>query len=132
MFPRGPFWAPYKYSDCKFCQKHVLWYILYSYSIRSPPNLDGCVLKLNDKVLRNVKQFNNLGVIIDTDLSFEAECQKVHSVVYAGLYHIGKIKSYIDLKIALFIHKQMVLPMFHYGHNIDIMESGSDWAGKKC
>ena len=88
--------------------------ILWCYSIRNPVDLSGCSLRLCSEVLKVVSQFNYLGVVIDTDLTFKSHCNKVKSMSFSRYIQLCKIKKNIDENTALDIYKTMILPVFDY------------------
>ena len=103
--------------------------ILWCYSIRNPIDLTGCELSLAGETLKVVTQFNYLGVVIDVDLTFKAQCKKVNSMAFARYLQLCKIKKNIEVEIALEIYKIMILPVFDYCDYV--VESGPVAAVRK-
>ena len=74
--------------------------------------------------LKVVKSFNYLGVVMDSKLSFENQCNKVLISGRIKLKHLRRLKKFMDKDLALLMYKQMIMPALEYG---DIMlESGPD------
>ena len=78
--------------------------------MRYPPNLGN----LNGVELHIVLHFNYLGVIIDSDLSFRAQCRKLRSMANSRFTQLCNLKRSIDEELSLTIYKSMVLPIFDY------------------
>ena len=81
-------------------------------------------ITLKGEALSVVSAFNYLGVLIDSTLSFNPQCNKIISTANLRLYQLRKLRKYIDVHLSLMLFRQMILPVFDYG---DIMtDCGSD------
>ena len=89
--------------------------VLWCYSERSIPDLTDCKLTLGNDTLNVVKEFNYLGVIIDTHLKFAKQCNKVTSSARQKLYHLRKLRKVMDKKLSILLYKSMILPVMDYG-----------------
>ena len=103
-------WCANNYLTVNTKKTQVLW----CFPNRYPPNLDDCVLTLCHNPLKLVKEFNYLGVIIDSDLSLKSQCKKVRSMSYSRYYQLCNIKINIDEALTLQIFKTMIMPVFDY------------------
>ena len=72
-------------------------------------------INVQGKILQYVRQFNYLGVKLDTRLSFEAHANECIRLVSHKTYMLTKIRCYLDKKQALTIYKSKILPYFDYG-----------------
>ena len=88
--------------------------VLWCYPLRYPPDLSNCDIFLCDNLLKRVKEFNYLGVIIDHDLQFKAQCKKVRSMAFSRFIQLQNIKQNIDEALSLCIYKSMILPVMDY------------------
>ena len=72
-------------------------------------------VNVQGKTLQYVRQFNYLGVKLDSRLSFEAHANECIRLVSHKIYMLTKIRCYLDKQQALTIYKSKVLPYFDYG-----------------
>ena len=79
-------------------------------------------LMLKGENLKVVKTFNYLGVLIDSTLSFEKQCNKIISSGRLKLKNLRHLKKYMDSELALLMYKTMIMPTLEYGDVI--LESG--------
>ena len=72
-------------------------------------------LELSGTKLQYVRQFNYLGVKLDSRLTFESHANECIHLVSHKKILLTKIRTYIDKKQALTIYKSKILPYFDYG-----------------
>ena len=101
-------------SDNKLTVNTKKTQVMWCYSMCNPPDLDDCSVTFCTNILKQVKNFNYLGIIIDHDLSFKAHCSKVRSMAYSRFYQLCNIKINIDELLSLRVYKTMILPVFDY------------------
>ena len=64
--------------------------------------------------VKYVKQYNYLGVILDSEMSLLPLCKNVEKRVIDKVYMLRKIRKYLTYHAALQIYKQLILPIFDY------------------
>ena len=72
-------------------------------------------IELSGTILQYVRQFNYLGVKLDSRLTFEMHANECLRLVSHKLFLLTKIRKYIDKKQALTIYKSKIMPYFDYG-----------------
>ena len=72
-------------------------------------------ISVDDKTLQYVRQFNYLGVKLDSRLTFEMHASESIRLMSHKIYLLMKIRGYVDKKQALTIYKSKVMPYFDYG-----------------
>ena len=65
-------------------------------------------------VLERVPSYNYLSVIHDTNMTLCPLLKKVKGIVNSKIYSLAKIRSTINMKYALTIYKQTILPLLDY------------------
>ena len=78
-------------------------------------------IEINSKKLQYVRQFNYLGVKLDSRLTFETHASESIRLVSHKLYLLAKIREFVDKKQAITIYKSKIMPYFDYG---DIFQLG--------
>ena len=81
---------------------------------------------LNNIPLVNVLDFNNLGIILDCNMTLSPLFAKVVKLVSMKIYNLVKIRNYIDVKCALALYKQTILPLLDYSGFMLISGNVSD------
>ena len=104
---------------------HVLWL----YSPRSIPNLSQAGLRLNCRTLSVVKEFNYLGVKVDTHLTLCVQLKKQINLMRSCLYQLHRLRARSDQPTALLVYKQILRPITDYG--AFMAKSGPVWAANK-
>ena len=66
------------------------------------------------KTIQFVNNFNYLGVIIDDQLTFIPYYNLVKRRMENKIFVMSKIRKYVDIRTALLIYKQAVLPLIEY------------------
>ena len=69
---------------------------------------------LNNIALENVQSYDYLGIILDSNMTLSPLLSKVKRIVSNKIYSLGKIRNHIDVKCALTIYKQTILPLLDY------------------
>ena len=72
-------------------------------------------IELSGTKLQYVRQFNYLGVKLDSRLTFEMHANECLRLVSHKIFLLTKIRKYIDKKQALTIYKSKIMPYFDYG-----------------
>ena len=79
------------------------------------PNASSFALQWNIGLkLENVHNYNYLGVIVDDKLSFTDFTDNKYNKVNMRLYHLKRLRPYINNEIANRIYKQTILPLMDY------------------
>ena len=73
------------------------------------------VVKMADKNLQYVRQFNYLRVRLDCRVTFETHAKEGIRLVSHKLFLLMKIRQFVDKKQALTIYKSKIMPYFDYG-----------------
>ena len=69
---------------------------------------------LNNKGVITVENYTYLGVNVDRKLNFEKFISNTISRVQGRLITLARLRKYLDLKTALLIYKQTILPILDY------------------
>ena len=72
-------------------------------------------IAIDGKSLQYVRQFNYLGVKLDSRLSFEMHATECIRLVSHKMYLLMKIRCFLDKRQALTIYKSKIMPYFDYG-----------------
>lgn len=72
-------------------------------------------LLMNNIDLKSYETFDNLGLQLDTDLSFEAHMSHTLANCNFRLTTLCKIRKYIDQRVAIRIYKSIMLAKLQYG-----------------
>ena len=75
---------------------------------------DETVLTLGDNVLEKVNEYKYLGVIIDSQLTFQTYRDSLINRVNLKISYFKKIRSYMTLESALLLYKGTILPILEY------------------
>ena len=106
---------------------------MWSHSSRQPLDLVDQHIELAGHRLKKVKSYNYLGVLIDTELNWKAQCNKVINLMRIRLAQLRYIRPTIDEEIALEIYNTMVLPILDYAdYVVDGDRAGSLLNSKSC
>ena len=100
--------------------------ILWSFSQRSPPNLENMTLFLNDQPLEVVDEFKYLGVVVDRHLSLASHLKKRIDLVRVRLKQLKRIKKASDCKTTLQVYISMVRSIMEYCSFVT--DGGPVWA----
>ena len=79
------------------------------------PHLPTEKLKINNKQIDSVNEFNLLGVTIDNNLNWNAHTQKIHSKISRTLGVLKKIKRIAPPTTLLTMYTTMILTNLNYG-----------------
>ena len=71
-------------------------------------------ISLNNVIIESVMSYNYLGVIFDSELSMNNHLTEVHGCVQRKLFHLRKIRKYLNECAALQVYKQTILPLLDY------------------
>ena len=66
---------------------------------------------LNNIPLEDVRTFNYLGIIFDCNMTLSPLFSKVTKTVTNKIYNLTKIRNFVDVKCAILIYKQTILPL---------------------
>ena len=69
---------------------------------------------LHGKIVKFVKQYNYLGIILDAELSLVPLYKNIQKRVIDKVYMLKKLRKYLTYKSAVQIYKQTILPIFYY------------------
>ena len=103
--------------------------VMWSHSSQQPLDLEDHHIELVGKRLKKVKSYNYLGVLIDTELKWKEQCNKVINLMRIRLAQLRYIRPTIDEEVALEIYNTMVLPILDYSDYI--VEGGPGWVPAK-
>ena len=81
---------------------------------RIHPNTNDINLLMDDVKLHVVDTYKYLGVILDTNLTFERHINSVHQVVCYKTYQLACLRIFLTVKIALLVYRTTILPYFDY------------------
>ena len=70
---------------------------------------------LNNEPLQNVSVYKYLGFTLDNQLTYNAHVNRLISTVTAKLKQFQRMRSFLNVKAALMVYKNMMLPMLEYG-----------------
>ena len=119
----------------KWCMKNKLTVnanktmVMWSYSSRSVPDLSNAALILNGKDLKVVKEFNYLGILLDTNMSLRPQLKKQINLMRRRLAQLRRLRRNTDKETALLTYKQMIRPIVDYCGFLS--EGGPVWAVNK-
>ena len=88
--------------------------VLWSYSQRSIPDLEGAVLTLNNEPLEIVPVFNYLGVKINRYLGMTQHMKKVIGMVQSKLPALRRIRAGADQPTAVLVYTTMIRSTMEY------------------
>ena len=71
-------------------------------------------INFNNVEIDSVLQYNYLGVIFDCELTLTYHLTEVHTRVQRKLFHLRKIRKYLNEFAALQVYKQTILPLLDY------------------
>ena len=71
-------------------------------------------ISLNNAVLESVISYNYLGLILDCELSLTQHLSEVHDRVQRKLFHLRKIRKYLNQFASTQVYKQTILPLLDY------------------
>ena len=71
-------------------------------------------INLNETCIDMVESYNYLGVIFYCELSLNQHLAEVHTRVQRKLFHLRKIRKYLNLFASLQVYKQTILPLLDY------------------
>ena len=71
-------------------------------------------ISLNNVHIESVTSYNYLGVIFDSELSLSQHLSEVYNRVQRKIFHLRKIRKYLDEFASLQIYKQTILPLLDY------------------
>ena len=75
---------------------------------------DDTVLKLGDFQLQRVNEYKYLGVVIDSQLTFQTYRDSLINRVNLKISYFRKIRTYMTVKSALTLYKGTILPILEY------------------
>ena len=71
-------------------------------------------IKFNNVQIETVKSYNYLGVKFDPELSMNQHLSEVHNRVQRKLFHLRKIRKFLNEFAAFQVYKQTILPILDY------------------
>ena len=77
--------------------------------------LQDLTLRINGKVLKEVQQYQYLGVQLDTDLNLVKYVNTAVSKMSNRVFKLGRLRISINQLAAILVYKQTVLPVADYG-----------------
>lgn len=90
-------------------------YMVMYGSHKIPADIDTRIkLTYNGRPLSRVEKYTYLGLIIDDKMSFTSHINHLVSKAYNKIYMLGKIRKYINPKIAIQIFKTYILSQLEY------------------
>lgn len=66
-------------------------------------------------MIEQVTSYKYLGVMIDSRLSFDQNTEYIHSKVIKRIGVLGRARFFLSEEIALYLYKQLILPLLDYG-----------------
>ena len=92
-----------------FCSASMCWYMVLRYRQRDMRNLIRS-LKINEKPVERVTEFNFLGLTIDETLSWHPHVQKISNDISRTLGIMGRLKKFLPINILILMYNSLVLP----------------------
>ena len=89
-------------------------YLRTSIITKSTANENPTQIIINNKPLKLVEQYNYLGVVLETELTFLKHREKVKNVVQSKLNFFRSIRCFLTIPAALMIYKATILPLMEY------------------
>ena len=71
-------------------------------------------IRLNNVEIDSVVSYNYLGVIFDCELSLTHHLSEVHERVQRKIFHLRKIRKFLNEFASLQVYKQTILPLLDY------------------
>ena len=81
-----------------------------------------------NKPLKKVTSYKHLGVILDNQLNYNKQIQKIISTVTDKLKQFRRMRYFLNTKAAKLVYKNMILPIIEYG---DIFLVGATLLNRK-
>ena len=75
-------------------------------------------INIDGTVIERVKEFKSLGLLIDENLNFKANCQKVNNKLSKANYILNKNKSFLNLKSKMLLYNSLAAPHILYNSAI--------------
>ena len=94
-------------------------------ALRDLPSFE---IKLNNAVLQTVNSYKYLGVTLDSQLNYNLHVNRLISTATGKLKQFQRMRSFLNVKAALLVYKNMLLPLLEYG---DILLSATSNVNKK-
>ena len=82
---------------------------------------------INNNVVENVAEFEYLGVIIDTNLSFSRHCEYVAKKVSKKVSFLSRMGKFLSTRTKLLVYKTIIAPHFAYCPTIMYMFSNNEF-----
>ena len=73
------------------------------------------VFKIRGEPINSVVTFKYLGLILDTNLNFQAHYSDLINSVQYKIHFLSKIRKFLTIKTALLLYKTTILPLIDYG-----------------
>ena len=73
------------------------------------------VFKIRGEPINSVVKFKYLGLILDTNLNFQAHYSDLINSVQYKIHFLSKIRKFLTIKTALLLYKTTILPLIDYG-----------------
>ena len=85
-------------------------------------------LSLDNAVIESVVSYNYLGVIKDTELSMSHHLSQLHDRVQRKLFHLRKIRIFLNEFASFQVYKQTILPLIDYCGFLSMSGNKADYA----
>ena len=73
-------------------------------------------LKIGVHKIEKVMSYSYLGITLDPSLNFEKHVCKVVSMVSAKIKQLKRMRMFLNIKAAMLVYKNMILPILEYGN----------------
>ena len=83
-------------------------------------------LLVDGNIVKFVKQYNYLGIILDEEMTFQPMLKQVKKTITNRLFNLRKIRKYITDKAAVSIYRQTIVPIIDYSGFVNITCCKSD------
>ena len=88
--------------------------------------VDKTPLLVDGNIVKFVKQYNYLGIILDEEMTFQPMLKQVKKTITNRLFNLRKIRKYIMDKAAVSIYRQTIVPIIDYSGFVIITCCKSD------
>ncbi len=72
--------------------------------------------------LEQITSYKYLGIMVDSKLSFDKNTEYIYSKVIKRIGVLGKSRFFLSQELALYLYKQLILPLLDYG---DVLYDGT-------
>ena len=80
--------------------------------------IDYTTLDINGKHVKFVKQYNYLGIVLDSEMTLIPLYKNLEKRVIDKVFMLRKLRKYLTYKISLQIYNQTILPILDYAGSL--------------